>query len=184
VQVNFKALGAWQFLGVPMDSLTNRVVELEDILGTNARRLVAQMQDAPDWMSRFDMLDTFILARFEHAAPASPAVRWAWRKLNETGGLVSVGSLAKELGRSRKHLIAQFRREIGLPPKTLARIIRFGRVTKVLKRTDITSWVHVANQCGYYDQAHLIRDFREFAGTTPTEYIDRLLPDGGGLAGW
>jgi AraC-like DNA-binding protein len=182
VQVNFRAIGAWQFLGVPMDSLTNRVVEFEDILGPSARRLISQMQNASDWMSRFDLLERFLLTRFENAAPASPSVSWAWRKLNETGGLVSVGDLATELGRSRKHLIAQFRREVGMPPKTLARIIRFGRVTKALERDHIKSWVQVAYHCGYYDQAHLIRDFREFAGTTPTEYLGRLLPDGGGLA--
>jgi AraC-like DNA-binding protein len=183
VQVNFRALGACQFLAVPMDTLTNRVVELEDILGRAARRLASQMQNAPDWASRFDILDSFILARVEEAAPPSPAVRWAWRKLNESGGLISIGNLASELGYSRKHLITRFRREIGLPPKTLARIIRFGRVTQVLKRDDDESWVEIAHRCGYYDQAHLIRDFREFAGSTPSDYLGRLLPDGGGLAG-
>jgi AraC-like DNA-binding protein len=183
VQVNFRALAARAFLGVPMDTLTNRVVALEDILGRSVRRLVWQMQDAPDWAARFDILDAFILERVEKAAPPSSAVRWACRQLDETGGLVSVGSLAAELGSSRKHLIAQFRREIGLPPKTLARIIRFDRVTRMLKRDDVVSWIKIAQHCGYYDQAHFIRDFREFAGSTPTEYLGRLLPEGGGLSG-
>jgi AraC-like DNA-binding protein len=183
VQVNFRPLGAFRFLGVPMRTLSNQVFELDDVLGPTARRLISQMQDASTWAARFEILDSFILARVDHAAPSSPDLRWAWRKLNESGGLIDIGTLASELCCSRKHLITRFRHEIGLPPKTLARIIRFGRVTETLKENEVKNWVEIANACGYYDQAHLIRDFREFAGSTPTEYLGRILPDGGGLSG-
>ena len=127
--------------------------------------------------------NAFIVNRIAHAKPPSPGICWAWRQLNETGGLIGVGALADELGCSHKHLITQFRREIGLPPKALARIVRFSRVAEMLKRNEVASWVQIAHRCGYYDQAHLIRDFREFAGSTPTEYVGRILPDGGGVAG-
>jgi AraC-like DNA-binding protein len=183
VQINMSPLGAYQFLGVPMHSLANQVIELEDILGKTVRRLIAQMQEVSDWETRFAMVDEFITNRVAQARPPSPGICWAWRQLNETGGLIGVGAIAAELGCSHKHLITQFRREIGLPPKALARIVRFSRVADILKQNDVASWAEITHRCGYYDQAHLIRDFHEFAGSTPSEYVGRILPDGGGVAG-
>jgi AraC-like DNA-binding protein len=183
LQVNLKPLGARQLLNVPMHSLANCVIELEDVLGITARHLAERMQDVSDWESRFQILDAFIALRLAKAKSPPPGICWAWRQLNETGGLIGARSLAAELGCSHKHLITQFRREIGLPPKTLARILRFSRVTEALSRNRVESWAQIAHLCGYYDQAHLIRDFREFAGSTPGEYLGRVLPDGGGIAG-
>jgi AraC-like DNA-binding protein len=183
LQVNFNPLGAYQLLGVPMHSLVNSAVALEDVLGQGARNLAARMQEAADWGSRFDMLDTFLAGRLMRAILPSPGMAWAWQQLKATGGLVDAGSLAAHIGCSHKHLITRFRRELGLPPKALARIIRFSRVTKMLGRNHVNHWARIAQSCGYYDQAHLIREFRSFAGSTPGEYLGRLLPDGGGVSG-
>ena len=120
VQVNLNPLGAYQLLGVPMHTLANCAIELEDVLGIAARRLASQMQDAALWETRFAILDSFIIERIARGRPPSPEIAWAWRHLNQTGGLASVGTLASEINCSHKHLIEQFRRQIGLPPKTLA----------------------------------------------------------------
>lgn len=103
--------------------------------------------------------------------------------MDQTGGCLGIGRLAAEIGCSRKHLVAGFGSEIGLPPKTLARILRFARVLRRLDGADRPAWAEIALDCGYYDQAHLIRDFRQFAGTTPAAWLRRRLPDGGGVAG-
>ena len=96
--------------------------------------------------------------------------------LDGSGGGVAVGVLAAEIGWSRRHLAVRFRREFGLPPKTAARLLRFQRAYATLGRGLLTrsatttgpdGWAERAVRFGYYDQAHLIRDFREFAGTTP-----------------
>jgi len=70
---------------------------------------------------------------------------------------------------------------VGLPPKTVGRILRFDRVAQQLLEVDAPRLAEVAYDCGYYDQAHLNRDFRDFAGTTPGDYLTRRLPDGGGV---
>jgi AraC-like DNA-binding protein len=117
------------------------------------------------------------------ARPPSEEVSWAWDKLKSTGGLISIGALAEDLGWSRKHLIHRFRGQVGMPPKTVARLLRFHAALEQLKRSDGTRWVEIAHSCGYYDQAHLIRDFRDFAGCAPGEFLGRLLPEGGGVSG-
>ena len=96
------------------------------------------------------------------APPVAPELEWAWRRLMETGGGVPVGALAQELGRSRRHLAASFREQIGMPPKALARLLRFERAVERLRGG--ADLAELALDCGYYDQAHFNRDFRQFAG--------------------
>jgi AraC-like DNA-binding protein len=105
---------------------------------------------------------------------------WAMRELYRSGGTIGIGDLAAEIGWSRKRLIALFRDQVGQTPKTVARILRFNRVVRLLTADTAMGWAELAYDAGYYDQAHFNRDFRDFAGCTPSEYLSRQLPDGGG----
>ena len=183
IQVNFTPLGMRRFLGMPMREVTNRVVDVGEVLGAAAMRLLEHLDEAPDWESRFRLVDAFIAARLKQTPSPPTGVAWAWRQIDMAAGCLSIGTLPEELGWSQKHLIAQFREHVGLPPKTLARILRFNRVIRDLTRDDNPGWAEIAYRSGYYDQAHLIRDFRAFAGCTPSEYLGRRLPNGGGVNG-
>ncbi|MDB4950773.1 MAG: Helix-turn-helix, AraC domain protein [Gemmatimonadetes bacterium] len=182
IQVDLTLAGARRVLGVPMDELANRVVEVEDVLGPAGRRLVQRLGDAAGWADRFRLLDAFIARRVERAPPLPTVAARAWRRLEAGAGRVDVAALAADAGCSRKHLAQQFREHLGLPPKTLARILRFNRAVDLLRSGGAARWTEIALACGYYDQAHLNRDFRQFAGTTPGAFIAHLLPDGGGVA--
>ena len=182
VQVDLTPLGAHMLLGVPMHEVAGRVVELDDLLGADGRRLVERLYDAPGWAARFDLLDAAIAKRLGESRPPSPDVAWAWSRLRGTRGGVSVGTLTEELGCSRRHLARRFREQVGMPPKLIGRVLRFERVTARLAREGVARWADVALDCGYYDQSHFNRDFREFAGITPSEYMASLLPGGGGIA--
>jgi AraC-like DNA-binding protein len=180
MQVNFTPIGARMFLGISMASITNRTIELEDVSGHSARYVVEQLQSAADWDARFDLLDRLIAARLDAATETPAPVLWAWNKLKASRGNISIGSIASELGYSHKHLISRFRDEIGLPPKTMARVLRFDRAVKIVRKGEsVKNWLDVANDCGYFDQAHMIRDFHEFAGMTPAEFLARRFPSGG-----
>jgi AraC-like DNA-binding protein len=171
-------IGAYTLLGVPLRELAGAVVGLDDLFGAQGRELTEQLLEAPSWEERFDRLEAFLLMRTVEGPEASPAVAWAWSRLCSTAGQVPIGSLATDLQMSRRHLTSVFHEQVGLPPKTVARLLRFARVPGLLQEDPIR-WVEIAHDCGYFDQSHLNRDFRQFAGTTPTDFLARQIPGGG-----
>ncbi len=179
LQVNLTPLGARRLLGLPMQELARQVVAIEDVLA--GEHLAERLHGAPDWPARFALLDELLLRRLAEAAPVAAQVEHAWARLRASDGAVEIAALAGEVGWSRRHLAGRFGAEVGLPPKTVARILRFERVTRTLQANRGSGLADVAYACGYADQAHLNRDFREFAGTTPTDYAARLLPAGAGV---
>lgn len=183
LQLNLTPLGASAFLGAPAGEVAGRVVDLEDALGAEAPALLEQLHGLPTWEARFDGLEEHMAARLAGLRPSSPDVAWAWGRLTETQGRVTVAELAAELRCSRRHLAARFREQVGLPPKAAARILRFDRAARALRSGAHPSLAELARDCGYFDQSHFNRDFQAFSGWSPTELAARLLPDGGGLAG-
>jgi len=177
LELRLTPLGARRILGLPMSELTNLTVDLGD-LWPGATELGERLREATSWEARFDLVDLFLLRRIGDAAPAQPGVAWAWRRLLETGGRQAVGDLADELDWSPRRLITRFREQIGLTPKTAARVIRFDRTVSRLRRAD-ESLAEVAYACGYFDQAHFNREFRELAGTTPRLFRSAMLPSAG-----
>jgi AraC-like DNA-binding protein len=183
VQANLTPIGARWLLRVPMDALTNRTVDLEDLLGEAGRVLVERIRDARDWTTRFRVLDEAIVSHLAEVEAPAPEIVWAWRQLVTSGGSLPIGALAGELGWSQKRLLAGFRQEIGLPPKLFARVTRFRRVVDLVERSAEVRWAEVAQACGYYDQAHLIRDVHRFTGSAPGVFLDRHLGSRPGIAG-
>jgi transcriptional regulator GlxA family with amidase domain len=110
--------------------------------------------------------------RLADALQPSPEVGWAWQRLVATAGAVPIGRLAHEVGWSHRHLIARFRQQVGVRPKTAARLVRFDRVWRRLEEArGRLDWGLVAAEAGYADQAHLAWDFHQFTGTTPTPFL-------------
>ncbi|WP_296741837.1 AraC family transcriptional regulator [Mesorhizobium sp.] len=167
VQVNFTPLGARRFFGLPMSELRDRMVGLDDALGFDGIALRERLGEAPDWSSRFAIAEDFVSGRLAEAKELAPEVRWACRMVIASGGRTRISALAEELGWSRKHLAAKFTDAIGIGPKTLSRIVRFNRALSLSKQQD-DDWAGIAADCGYADQAHLVREFRQLAGETPT----------------
>jgi AraC-like DNA-binding protein len=131
-------------------------------------------EDTPSWPRRFALLDQFLLRRLDRGPRPAPEVGWAWQRLNASGGAAPIGELAREVGWSHKHLIARFRQQVGVAPKTAARLLRFNGVWRHLDEGRPLDWGLVAAETGYADQAHLIREFRQFTGTTPTGFQSQV----------
>lgn len=169
LQVDLTALGARQLLGMPMCELANQTVPIDDVLGRFGRDLVQRVGEAPDWPTRFAVIDKVLRARLANAAPADPGVAWSLGRIVASGGAAIIGDIATELGWSHRRLIARYRDTVGLPPKLVARIVRFERLAAHVGTDPDIEWAAAANMCGYFDQAHLAREVRELAGITPTE---------------
>jgi AraC-like DNA-binding protein len=179
LEVLLAPLGAYRLLGLPVDKLSGQIVDLVDVFGPAGRRLAEQLRQAPNWR-RFALLDRFLLGRLERGPQPSPEVGWAWARLVATHGAVPIGRLASEVGWSHMHLLARFRQQVGLRPKTAARLVRLDGVWRRLDQArGRLDWGQVAREAGNADQAHLIRDFHQFTGATPTEFAAWPLPPAG-----
>jgi AraC-like DNA-binding protein len=177
VTVRLRALGAWAFFGgLPLADLSNQVVDLDSALGGSAgvEPVRQRLLEAPDLGAAMDLLEEWLARRLMAGPSPHPVTRAAFHRLVRAGGNVRVEALAREMGVSARHVNGLFHREIGLSAKGVGRILRFERALDQLdgaRNPDLTA---LAYDCGYYDQSHLNRDFRELAGLTPTEYLARV----------
>lgn len=176
LHVNLTPLGARRLLGLPMADLANRVVGVDEAFGPAGRRLAERLGNASGWAERFDILDAAIRRRLAETDPVPGIAAAGWRRLEASGGRIAIGDLAAGLDCSRKHLIAVFREHLGLPPKTVARVLRFHRAIALYDQGLCTGWADVAYACGYTDQAHFVNDFRHFAGVPPTAFLAQRRP--------
>jgi AraC-like DNA-binding protein len=169
IQIDLNVASSRRLLGVPMHELAGQVVSLDDLLGRSGRELRARIEDSTDWHERFAMLDRFFAARVDSADPCD-WLAWAWRRIEASGGQISIDTLARELGYSRKHVSTSFRERFGMAPKPLAQLVRFDRAARLLRSGKVRDLARIGQQCGYFDQAHFTREFQRFAGSTPGEF--------------
>ncbi|MEU7815917.1 AraC family transcriptional regulator [Pseudonocardia sp. NPDC049154] len=179
VQVDLTPLGVFVLLGRPTAELTGAVPALDELDDPALAALPDRLAAEPDWPARFAHVEAFLAGRLlaDTARTPDPEVTWAWRRLVRRAGLVGIADLAAETGWSRRHLLDRFRAQVGLAPKTAARVLRFERAAGLVvgggpfgapgPQPDLAT---VAAECGYADQAHLTREFRALAGVTPTAY--------------
>jgi transcriptional regulator GlxA family with amidase domain len=160
-----------------MNELTNNVIEL-DMLAARLRTVHAQLLETPSRRARFQRIETMVRESMQAEIRVRPFVSWAATQIERAHGTVRISDLAREIGVSRKHLNEWFQQQIGLSPKQYAGVVRFQRLVASLTQSPPPRWAELAEECGFYDQAHLVHDCRAFAGMTPTALHATLSPDG------
>jgi AraC-like DNA-binding protein len=171
MQISLTPAGAFALFGLPMAELAGRIVDLESILGTRAGLMVEALAETRDWGARFAALDLALASRLPPRRAPAPELLWAWRRLVATHGRVPMGELAGELGWSRKRIVANFREQIGLPPKKVARVLRFEHARTLAERGSVRGMADVALEAGYYDQAHLSGEARRITGAPFSDLV-------------
>jgi AraC-like DNA-binding protein len=177
VHLPLQTLG--RLLRLPLADLVDRTLPLDVAAGEWGRTFCSAIADARTHGERAALLDTMLTDRLA-AAPPDPLVGHLSACL-EYAPEVKVADLARRFGWSRKHLSTRFREATGVSPRLYRRLARFGRLTNMLQSGARAQWAALALDAGYFDQPHMLRDFRDFAGVTPREFIARSLPNMGGL---
>lgn len=172
IQIDFTPLGARRFFRLPMHELADAMLPLDDVLGVGGIRLREQLGNAATWPERLEIARSFVAARLDAGRGVAEGSALAYQRLQHSGGTIPVARIAEHVGWSRKHLAQRFRDDFGLGPKTLSRMFRFNRALDQARRTG-EDWARVAADCGYSDQAHLVREFRALGGATPTALAGR-----------
>jgi AraC-like DNA-binding protein len=169
--VRFHPGGAYPFFGVPISELTDRAVSLDTLWGADGERLRDSLIATASDAAAVDLLESALVAQLTRATLFEPAsasmVRRAVARISQATEPPRIEDLARSMHVSARNLRRAFHDVVGLGPKAFARIVRFQRALHAAREGTDIDWSDIARNAGYYDQSHLIADFRAFAGTTP-----------------
>jgi AraC-like DNA-binding protein len=169
--VHFKPGGAFPFLGGPASELNDAHVDLTCLWGDSALELRERLCAAETARERFRIVEAVLASRLRRGRKLHLAVPAALHLLTAAPGGILVRDVAREVGLCQRHFIQVFRSQVGLSPKLFARLQRFQWARKLAKQAPRPDWADLALTCGYFDQAHLIHEFREFSGLTPLDTL-------------
>jgi AraC-like DNA-binding protein len=168
--------GCRALFGMPAGALWNQSLELEEVTGRAADELWERLQGPRSWDERFAICDQ-VLTSLLREDDVEPALRRSWQLVVATVGAAPVGDIARTIGWTRQHLARRFTAEYGLSPKLAGRIVRFDRARRMVERAaGDDPLARIAAAAGYYDQAHMTREFSELAGVPPGRLLRDDLP--------
>ncbi|MBI1766589.1 MAG: AraC family transcriptional regulator [Acidobacteria bacterium] len=173
IGVNFKPGGAGPFLRVPGAELHNQRILLNEFWGPEAAFLRERLLMLPSVEARFAVLEQNLLAKFDQAWRLHPAVAFALREFQRADQQPAVAEVTEQTGYSNRHFIQLFHEQVGLTPKLFCRVQRFQQTLSALNTARPIDWAELAITLSYFDQAHLINEFRAFAGLSPTAWLAR-----------
>jgi AraC-like DNA-binding protein len=173
IGLRFRPGGLAPFVTDRVDLLTDRSPSLEDLWGHDGRSLEDQLRGTSDDVERLAIVAAFLDQRWHPWKGRAAAVDAAIGRLMRARGRVRVSGLARDAGLSPRQFERVFRERVGLAPKLLARVVRFQHMLAELARREGRpgGMAGLALECGYYDQAHFVRDFKQFAGVSPTAFV-------------
>lgn len=175
--VHFKPGGAFPFIGALASELTDAHADLADLWGRPANELREHLCDAVSPRDRFQIMEQVLIGRLHRSPRRRRAIAAALDAFGPSGTGASVRDVARDVGLCQRRFSRLFAVQVGLTPKVFCRILRFQQVRTLADRVEKPDWVQIASTCGYFDQSHLINDFQEFSGFSPTQYLRRLRPN-------
>lgn len=168
----FRAGGGYLFFKTPAHELANQCPDVGDLWGAEGDRFVERIQnDCLTTESRIESINLYLSKLLGKNYRDNAAIDAAIEAIERHKGRITIDQLARYLGMSGRHLERIFKERIGVTPKQLCRNTRFKNVYKQIETSSHIDWTDVALSCGYYDQAHLINEFKHFTGTSPTEHF-------------
>jgi AraC-like DNA-binding protein len=174
--VAFRPTGFHRLFGIPMNQLTDRVVEASQLLGAGVRQLHERLQGAAELDGMALLMEEFFRGWLPRARPFHAVQVAASQVITRHGG-VTIDDLARAVNLSGRQLERRFVEQVGMPPKLYCRISRLDYALRLKEATPRRTWTELTYLAGYFDQNHMVKDFKALAGATPSEFF-RLIEDG------
>lgn len=169
--INFHKGRAFPFTGMPLNELSDRVVDGELVMSPEILNLRDALLNITDIQKKFHFAAGFLTRVFGHRMVVNPFVDFAVKSILERPDLASIDAISGKVGFSQKHLIKLFKEHVGVTPKSFLQVVRFQKAIQDIETAKTADWKAIAHDCGYYDQAHFINDFARFSGYRPKEYL-------------
>jgi AraC-like DNA-binding protein len=166
VRVGFHPGGLYRLLGIPMAEMIDESYDATDVFGSRFQQLNIELQEARSFDEIHLVIEKFLLEKLKGIKKALP-FDLAMMELLRVNGNVNIEQVASMACLSLRQFERVCRDRIGLPPKLFARLVRFSKAYRIRENSPGISWTSIAYECGYFDQMHMIRDFKEFAGVAP-----------------
>lgn len=176
IGVHFKPGGCFPFVDFPMSELNNQTIQLDMIWGSEVNSLREAILHQPAITGRFALLEQYFLQKGKSKMLNHALVQYSVDQLVRTPQMWTIRNLSDKTGVTQKHLITLFKKYVGLSPKMFSRIYKFQKVLQLIEQQKKIDWSMLAYECGYFDQAHFIREFRDFSGINPVAYLEKRGP--------
>lgn len=171
--ITFKPGGSSPFINLPLEGFSNKVVAADLVFGTSVFQFREDLKKgaAPDDIVA--LAEHWLNAHLGETSFTGKLVQHFVARIQEAPTGVNLKAMAQESGYSHKQFIHLFKKHVGLAPKQLHRILRFNEILQAIHNMEIVDWPAVFIDCGYYDQAHFIKDFQSFSGINPQKYLEQ-----------
>jgi len=170
--VQFKPFGSYPFLRLPIEELNNQVIPAEEIFGADILELREQLLTKAESADKFLVAEKWLERRFDETKIPEASLLSVFSELVEHP-VSAHQKIIENYPKTQKHLISQFKKYAGLTPKVFHRILRFNELLQQIRNQEKISWGQIADQCGYADQSHFIKEFKQFSGFNPQEFLKR-----------
>jgi AraC-like DNA-binding protein len=173
VQVLLKPFGAYRFLGVPLNRLSQWGQDITELV-PDAQLAIPELQDFfEDDSTCVKLLEDFLLCRLKKLDKGfhhMPEIAFACSQIKRSAGAIKISELAHSVNMSEGRFRVHFAEKTGLSPKHFCYVEKFNQIDRVLREGSGTDWMDVAQRFNFYDQTHFIKDFKRFFGCTPSRY--------------
>jgi AraC-like DNA-binding protein len=171
--IAFKRGMAYPFFPFPMNEIVDCVVEADLIWGHDFMILREQIIENRDSLKKFHLAEKFLIKQFIDKCSFNPCIQFALNQIIKYPNQITLNKLSNKIGYSQKHFISLFKRQVGITPKSYLKLMRFQKTINEIEKFTKIDWTLISHDCGFYDQAHFINDFKLFSGFTPEEYFKR-----------
>jgi AraC-like DNA-binding protein len=167
VYIGFHPGGLHRLLGIPMNEIIDRHLDSTLLLGREIEDVTEQLHEANHFTQMIDVIEKYFLKKI-NSVKLRISIELVLEKMVQDKNQVNINELSRQACTSVRQLERQFKERVGIPPKLYTRLVRFSRAWNIREKDPTITWTSIAHTCGYADQMHMIRDFKEFVDVTPT----------------